>query len=63
MVGTTGFEPAATSSQAKCATKLRYVPIVVIAFIDATIIYKNLVFVNSALDSVCIYSFLRYVSR
>ena len=26
MVGTTGFEPATTCSQSRCATKLRYVP-------------------------------------
>ena len=30
MVGTTGFEPATPSSQAKCATKLRYVPFMTI---------------------------------
>ncbi len=27
MVGTTGFEPATTCSQSRCATKLRHVPI------------------------------------
>ena len=26
-IGMTGFEPATPSSQAKCATKLRYIPI------------------------------------
>ena len=26
MVGMTGFEPATPSSQARCATKLRYIP-------------------------------------
>ena len=28
----TGFEPATPSSQARCATKLRYIPILVIQF-------------------------------
>ena len=31
-IGMTGFEPATPSSQARCATKLRYIPIIILNF-------------------------------
>ncbi len=31
-IGMTGFEPATPSSQARCATKLRYIPIIIFNF-------------------------------